>query len=71
MPLKIAVLAVGDELLSGEMADTNTMRIARGLGGHGYVLRESRCVADVEVDIEEALLALAERHDVVIVTGGP
>jgi len=70
MPLKIAVLAVGDELLSGEMADTNTMRIARGLGGDGYALRESRCVADVEVDIEETLLALAERQDVVIVTGG-
>jgi len=70
MPLKIAVLAVGDELLSGEIADTNTMRIARGLGGHGYALRESRCVTDVEVDIEEALLALAERHDTVIVTGG-
>jgi len=70
MPLKIAVLAVGDELLSGEIADTNSMRIARGLAGHGYVLRESRCVADIEVDIEEALLALAERHDAVIVTGG-
>lgn len=68
--LKIAVLAVGDELLNGEMADTNTMRIARSLSAHGLALRESRAVADVEADIVEALLDLARRQDVVIVTGG-
>ena len=70
MPLKIAVLTVGDELLSGEMADTNTARIARALAGHGYRLRDSLTVRDVEVDIEEALLSLAGRRDAVIVTGG-
>ncbi|HXV20114.1 MAG TPA: CinA family nicotinamide mononucleotide deamidase-related protein [Desulfuromonadales bacterium] len=70
MSLKIAVLAVGDELLNGEMSDTNTMRIARCLGAHGLSLRESRAVADVEVDIVEALLDLARRQDLVIVTGG-
>jgi len=70
MGLKIAVLAVGDELLSGEMSDTNTARIARSLGAHGLALRESRAVPDVEAAIEEALLDLARRQDVVIVTGG-
>lgn len=70
MPLKIAVLTVGDELLNGEMSDTNTMRIARSLGAHGLTLRESRTVADVEADIGEALLDLAHRQDVVIVSGG-
>jgi nicotinamide-nucleotide amidase len=70
MPLKIAILTVGDELLNGEMADTNTMRIARCLGAHGLALRESRSVADLEVDIAEALLDLARRQDVVIVSGG-
>lgn len=70
MPLKIAVLTIGDELLNGEMADTNTMRIARCLGAHGLTLRESRAVADVETDIVEALLDLARRQDVVIVSGG-
>jgi nicotinamide-nucleotide amidase len=70
MPLKIAVLAVGDELLNGELADTNTCRIARELTAHGLAVRESRAVADVEVDIVEALLELSGRHDAVIVTGG-
>lgn len=70
MTLKIAVLTVGDELINGEMADTNTARIARILGRYGYFLRESVSIGDIETDIEEALLALAARRDVVIVTGG-
>lgn len=70
MVAKIGILTVGSELLSGEVADTNTARIARALGGRGYGVRESIAVADVEPEIAEALLALAGKRDVVIVTGG-
>ena len=70
MSLNIAVLATGDELINGEMADTNTSRIATILGTQGYVISESRVVGDVEVEIERALLDLADRREVVIVTGG-
>ncbi len=70
MTLKIAVLTVGDELLNGEISDTNTARIARTLEPHGYCLRESLSVGDNEEDIEEALLELAAKRNVVIVTGG-
>ncbi|PLX86288.1 MAG: damage-inducible protein CinA [Desulfuromonas sp.] len=70
MDVKIAVLAIGDELLSGEMDDTNTARIARLLGARGLALRESRTVGDAEEDIAEAMRHLAERHQAVIVTGG-
>ncbi|MCP3176762.1 CinA family nicotinamide mononucleotide deamidase-related protein [Desulfuromonas sp. KJ2020] len=68
--MDIAVLTIGDELLSGELADTNTRRIARLLSPHGYGLREALCVGDQKGDIEEALVALTARRDVVIVTGG-
>jgi nicotinamide-nucleotide amidase len=70
MAFKIAVLTIGDELLNGEMADTNTMRIARCLGAHGLTLRESRTVADTEADIVDALLDLTRQQEVVIVSGG-
>lgn len=70
MTLKIAILTIGSELLSGELSDTNTACIARVLGAHGYEVRDSLTVADIETDIEEALLALSARRDVVIVTGG-
>lgn len=70
MSLKIAVLTTGDELLNGELADTNTTRIAQILGAHGYFLRESLTVGDVDTDIEGALLYLAGKMDALIVTGG-
>jgi nicotinamide-nucleotide amidase len=70
MSLKMAVLSIGDELLNGELSDTNTARIAGILGAHGYSLRESVTVGDIEADIEEALLELARKRDVIIVTGG-
>jgi nicotinamide-nucleotide amidase len=66
----IAVLTIGDELINGEMADTNTAVIAGALGARGYLLRESLTVGDEVTDIVEALRNLSGRRDVVIVTGG-
>lgn len=70
MSLKIAVLSIGDELLNGEISDTNTARIARALGALGYSVRESLTVADNEAEIAEALQELSGKREVVIVTGG-
>lgn len=68
--LDIAVLAIGDELLNGELADTNTATIGRLLNARGYRLREGRAVPDEEPAIVAALRELAGRHGVVAVTGG-
>lgn len=67
---KIAILTIGDELLNGEMADTNTRRIAQALASKGLFLREALTVADDENYISEALQELIARRQVVIVTGG-
>lgn len=68
--MNIAVLATGSELLSGEMADTNTREIAGLLATRGFRLRESACVGDREDDIVRALERLAQENSVVIITGG-
>ncbi len=70
MQRTIAVLTIGDELLNGEMADTNTAAIAAILEPEGYRVREALTVNDEEGDICEALHYLANRREVVIVTGG-
>ena len=67
---KIAVLTVGDELLNGEISDTNTRRIALALATRGLFLREVMTVGDDEDYISEALQELSARRQVVIVTGG-
>lgn len=67
---RIAILATGTELLSGEIADTNTRQIAELLAAHGLAIHESVCVADAEDDIMRSLNRLAGENQVVIITGG-
>ncbi|OEU72974.1 MAG: hypothetical protein BA864_09295 [Desulfuromonadales bacterium C00003093] len=66
----IAVLTTGDELLNGELADTNTGTIAAILTRHGYRLRCSLSAPDQEKEIEAALRYLIQHVQAVIVTGG-
>lgn len=68
--LTIAVLATGEELLSGELSDTNSAVIARELAAHGLALQQVRVVGDREQSIAAALDQLAREHRLVIVTGG-
>lgn len=70
MTPQLAILTVGDELLSGERADTNTSTIARILAAHGFAVRESLSVMDDEHEIAAALQWLSGRWETVIVTGG-
>ncbi len=65
-----AVLIIGDEILSGRTADTNTGTIARFLGTLGIDLKEVRVVGDVEDEIVAALNALRVRYTYVFTTGG-
>jgi nicotinamide-nucleotide amidase len=68
--MKIAILTIGDELLNGDLADTNTSEIARRLISHSLPVSEAATVGDCEQQISNKLRSLAEQNDVVIVTGG-
>jgi molybdenum cofactor synthesis domain-containing protein len=65
-----AVLAIGDEILSGRTQDTNTNYIARFLTSLGIDMKEARVVGDVESEIVAALNALRARYTYVFTTGG-
>ncbi len=68
--MNIAILTIGDELLNGDQADTNTAAIAALLGEQGYRISESTCVGDSIPAIAAALQRLAQAYSLVIVTGG-
>lgn len=68
--MRIAILTIGDELLNGELADTNTAAIASMLEEAGHRTKEAVTVGDCEEDITNALQRLAREHDLVLVTGG-
>lgn len=65
-----AMLAIGDELLSGRTKDKNIGHLADVLTMAGIDLKEVRIVADEEADIVEALNALRARYDYVFTSGG-
>ncbi len=68
--MRIAVVAVGDELLLGEVVDTNTGEIGRRLlTAGGEIVHVAAVPDDVDV-IAEALRAAVARADLVVVTGG-
>ncbi|MGV1752620.1 competence/damage-inducible protein A [Agrobacterium sp. CG674] len=65
-----AMLAIGDELLSGRTKDKNIGHLADVLTMAGIDLKEVRIVADEEADIVEALNALRARYNYVFTSGG-
>lgn len=71
MTLKTAaILAIGDELLSGRTRDANTHYLAGWLTERAIALKEARIVADDEPAIVEALNALRAKYDYVFTSGG-
>lgn len=65
-----AMLAIGDELLSGRTKDKNIGHLADVLTLSGIDLREVRIVGDEEDEIVVALNALRSRYDYVFTSGG-
>lgn len=65
-----AMLAIGDELLSGRTKDKNIGHLAEILTLAGIDLKEVRIVADDEPAIVSALNALRGQYDYVFTSGG-
>jgi nicotinamide-nucleotide amidase len=68
--VRVAVLTIGDELLSGEVQDTNLQSIASAVRELGQQVARHVCVPDGVEEISREVAALASTYDAVIVTGG-
>lgn len=68
--MKISTLSIGDEVLFGEIVDTNAPHISSRIYDNGFKVRRHLCVGDNEPDIMEAVEELACHNDFVIATGG-
>ncbi|MFQ5564397.1 MAG: competence/damage-inducible protein A [Parvularculaceae bacterium] len=65
-----AILAIGDELLSGRTRDANIHHLAGWLTARGVALVEARIVPDQEDAIVAALNTLRQKYDYVFTSGG-
>lgn len=66
----VALLATGDELVSGAHVDTNSSVIARRLQDIGFEARRFVVLGDDEDGLVHELLELAPTHAAIFVTGG-
>jgi nicotinamide-nucleotide amidase len=69
-PKRAFIVITGDELLRGFVDDANTGFLARELRELGVELAGVRLSSDHPEQIEQALRAVLNSHDLVIVTGG-
>lgn len=66
----VETLAIGTELLLGQIVNTNASNIAARLADSGLTHLSQSVVGDNEARIERAILAAADRSDALIITGG-
>jgi nicotinamide-nucleotide amidase len=66
----VEIIAIGTEILLGEIVDTNTRYIARTLRGLGVDMYRTNTIGDNASRIAEAIQASMARADIVITTGG-
>ena len=68
--MKATIITIGDEILIGQIVDTNSVAIARYLNDAGIVVHEKESVGDDREAIVTALQRAMSECEVTILTGG-
>ncbi|GMQ82475.1 MAG: competence/damage-inducible protein A [Rhodothermia bacterium] len=68
--MEAVILTIGDELLIGQVSNTNATWIAEKLTAHGVTVRQIVTVGDSEQAIRDGLNDVLSNTDLIIVTGG-
>jgi nicotinamide-nucleotide amidase len=68
--MKAAVVTIGDEILIGQIVDTNSAFIAKALDKIGIGVYETRSISDERQHILDTLAYFQDKVDVVLLTGG-
>jgi nicotinamide-nucleotide amidase len=64
------IITIGDEILIGQIVDTNSAWIAKELNGIGVRVKQISSVSDDRVHILTALAEAHKRADIILITGG-
>jgi len=68
--MKAAIVTIGDEILIGQIVDTNSSYIAKALDKIGIATHEMLSISDDKKHILDTFHSLQNKVEVVIVTGG-
>ena len=68
--LKAAIITIGDEILIGQVVDTNSSHLSRALGALGIRTERMISIGDDAQTIYETLDSAIREYDIVLTTGG-
>ena len=68
--MEATIITIGDEILIGQIVDTNSVSIARHLNDAGIVVREKLSIGDDAPQIVATLERALRTSQVVVITGG-
>ena len=68
--MKATIITIGDEILIGQILDTNSRYISRALNSNGITVGERTSIGDNRTQIIETLDRALSNSEVVIITGG-
>lgn len=68
--MNVEIITIGDELLIGQVVDTNSAWMGQQLGDEGFRVVWRTSVGDEEQDMLDAFDAALKRAQIVLVTGG-
>lgn len=68
--IRASICTIGDEILIGQIVDTNSSHISRALEGIGVRVTRMLSFGDERSEIIENLTSELRRNDIVVVTGG-
>lgn len=68
--MKATIVTIGDEILIGQILDTNSRYISKSLNAAGIVVTERTSIGDSREQILKTLERMLSISDVVVITGG-
>ena len=68
--MKVSIITIGDEILIGQIIDTNSAWIAQRLNEIGLHVEKIYSISDTEEAILRTLERASEITDIVLITGG-
>lgn len=68
--MEIEIIAIGDEILFGNVVNTNASFLSRELKKLGYKVSEHKAISDDEKKIKQSIELALKDFDLVIMTGG-
>jgi nicotinamide-nucleotide amidase len=68
--MQVEIITIGDEILIGQIVDTNSAWMAQQLNMRGFSVKQISSVSDSEQHILNALSEASARASIVLITGG-